>query len=84
MTIRTKILPKIAHPFTDLPVENIYLSGDKPYHNINVKNPKSLAAKDKSSYGFLISLVHQPDKVKFISWEMINNLQQKLAETFTW
>jgi hypothetical protein len=50
--IRTKILPKISHPFIDLPVENTYLSGDKPYHNINVKNPESLTARDKSSYDF--------------------------------
>ena len=82
--IRTKILPKILHPFTELPVDSIYLSGDKPYHNLNIEKPELLTAKDKSSYGFLISLVHQADKVKLMSWEMMNNLQKKLVETFTW
>lgn len=82
--IRTKILPKISHPFTDLPVESIYLSGNKPYQNINIENPQSLTAKDKSSYGFLISLVHQSDKVKLMSLKMMYNLQEKLTATFTW
>ena len=45
--IRTEILPKILHPYTELPVDYIYLSGDKPYQNLDIENPKSLKASEK-------------------------------------